>query len=62
MDKEISEITNKALNKAWEAFEECLEKEDYDPANWDIRFTAWLKDANFEYRITKFEIEDEVKE
>lgn len=53
--------TMQALLKAKEAFNQHLEDLGYDPAYWDIRFTAWEVDSNFEHRLTKIEIEGEVK-
>jgi len=38
-------LTFKALMKARKAFEQTLEKQGYDPAYWDIKFTAYLKDS-----------------
>ena len=62
MDNESFEITMKALNKAWGAFCDYLEKDGLDPGHWDIRFTAWLCTSDFTQRLTKFEIEHECKE
>ncbi len=61
MDEEF-EITMKALNKARGAFYDYLEKDGFDPGYWDIRFTAWLCNADSGERLTRFEIEHEVKE
>lgn len=59
---EVAEITMKALNKARGAFNDYLEKDGFEPALWDIRFTAWEVDYNFTTRLRRYEIEDEVKE
>ena len=56
------EITALALLHAKEAFQKYLEDEGYDAAYWDIRFTAWRVDAGFENRLSRFEIESEIKE
>ena len=55
-------LTFKALMKARKAFENALEKYGYDPAYWDIRFTAYLKDSDLKQRLTKIEYESELKE
>lgn len=62
MNKEINKVTTKALSKAYEAFNKAVEDEDYDPARWDIRFTTWLVDESFTTRLTRWEVESEVKE
>jgi hypothetical protein len=62
VEETIELRTMKALIAAKEAFKKCLEDEGYDPAYWDIRFTAWELDANLEHRTQRYEIEGEVKE
>jgi len=59
---ELAGITMEALEKAKEAFNKRLEYEGYDPAYWDIRFTAWEVGDNFTTRLRRYEIEDEVKD
>ena len=59
MDNEF-EITAKALEKAKEAFQECLSELGYDPGYWNIKFIAWLLTNDFK-RYKKIEIEEEIE-
>ncbi len=61
-ETDITTDAAKALVKAREAFTKYLEDLGNDPAYFDIRFTAWLLDSNFEKRLEKIEIEQEIKE
>lgn len=62
-EKEMTneELTAKALCHALKAFEDYLVDNYYDPAFWDIRLTAWLKDSANLKRYKKFEIESEIE-
>ena len=60
-DKEIAVLTMEALAAAQAAFESVLSADGNDPAYWDIRFTAWLKDSTLSMRLSRYEIEEEVK-
>jgi len=61
-EKDIRQIIPEALNKARERFNAVLFDEyGIDPANCNIKFTAWLMDNTFTTRLAKFEIEEEVK-
>lgn len=56
------EMAMAALIKARDAFLQYFEDEGCDAAYWDYRFTAWVVDSSFEHRLTRVEIEHEVKE
>ena len=56
------EVCQQALSKACNAFKKHLEDHMLDPAFFDIRFIAWMKDCNFEARLKRFEIEEECKD
>lgn len=60
-DGTLDEIVSKALDCAKQSFQAVLNDYGYDPAYCDILFTAWIKDVNFEHRLRRLEIEDEVK-
>ena len=60
-DEEFEEAVFAALNNAKRSFHSTLSDRQFDPAYCDIRFTAWVKDVNFEHRLQRFEIEDECK-
>jgi len=64
MSEEISdeELTMRALVAAKDAFNKTLEDAGVDGAFWDFRFTAWIVDSAFTTRLTKIELEHEVKE
>ena len=53
--------TMAALSAAQEAFNKHLEGEGYDPAYWDIRFTAWECSTEDFQRLRRYEIEAECK-
>lgn len=57
----LLEITMSALIAAKKAFEAYLEDLGHDPAYWDIKWTVWLLDASLTNRLTKIEIEHEIK-
>lgn len=61
-DKELEVITYEALEVARKSFEDYLESFSFDPAYWDYRFTAWLVSHDLKERLTRIEIEHEVKE
>ena len=62
MSGNMEMIGFEALDHAREEFQKFLIKEyNIDPANFDIRFTAWVVDANFEKRLSRIEIERELK-
>lgn len=45
----------KAMEAAEEAFEECLEEDNYDPAFFDLQLTGYLMTDDFKpRRIAKF--------
>ena len=50
-----------ALRQAKQAFQKFLSANCYDPAYWDLRFTAWEVSSDFTTRLRRYEIEDEVK-
>ena len=56
------ELTARALAAAKDAFYKVIEAEGCEGAYWDVRFTAWLLTSDFKQRLTKVEIEYEVKE
>ncbi len=56
------EMAMEALISARDAFLKYFEDEGCDAAYWDYRFTAWVVDADFTTRLTRVEIEHEVKE
>ena len=60
MSEEFDAIVYAALEAAVDAFQDHISRELCDPAYCDYRFTAWVKDANFEKRLKKIEIEAEV--
>ena len=49
-EKSLEVETMEALVKARDAFHQYLEGLGYDPAYWDIRFTAWEVDSEFTTR------------
>lgn len=61
-DKELEVVTYEALEVARKTFEEYLESYGFDPAYWDIKFTAWLVSQDLKERLTRIEIEHEVKD
>ena len=62
MSGNMEMIGFEALDHAREEFQRFLTEEyNIDPANYDIRFTAWVKDCNFEKRLARIEIERELK-
>lgn len=61
-EKSLDEIVFIALTEAKKMFQSTISKFGYEAALVDIRFTAWINDINFEHRLRKIEIEDEVKE
>lgn len=61
-DPDFDDIVYLALRDAKRAFNDTLSKHLYDSAFCDIRFTVWVKDATFEHRLRRMEIEDELKE
>lgn len=61
-DKELEVVTYEALEVARKTFDEYVESYGFDPAYWDIKFTAWLVSQDLKERLTRIEIEHEVKE
>jgi hypothetical protein len=61
-EDDLTVLTSHALVAARNAFHEYLEKDGNDPSFWDIRFTAWLVDADFTHRLERVEIERELKD
>ena len=62
-EEDIRQIIPEALYEARKRFNEVLfDKHGYDPAYCSIRFTAWLMDSNYEQRLARFEIEEEVND
>ena len=61
MDNELDYIGMQALFHARKAFRDYVEAEGFDPAYYDILFTAYVVDSNFEKRLARIEIEDELK-
>ena len=57
----LEELTFKALLAAKKAFEEYISKYGDDPGYWDLRVTAWIKNAESYARMQRIEIEDELK-
>lgn len=51
-----------ALEAAYRAFEKHLCDCGYDPAYWDIKLTAYIKDASLKHRMARIEYEHEIKE
>ena len=61
-DKSMELIGSEALEHARNAFQGYIsDTYNVDPAYFDIRFTAWVKDCNFETRLARIEIERELK-
>lgn len=61
-EKSMELIGAEALDHARKAFEDYINEEHcIDPAYFDIRFTAWVKDCDFRERLARIEIEREVK-
>lgn len=60
MEETIEELTFKALCQAQKSFDRYLEDLGNDPAYWDIRFTAWMRDSATLERYKRVEIESEV--
>jgi len=61
-EPDFDEVVLESLLKAHKAFEENITDYGYDPAYADVRFTAWVLDANLTSRLRRFEIEGEVKD
>ena len=62
MSGNMEMIGAEALDHARKEFQRFLTEEyNIDPANYDIRFTAWVVDASFEHRLARIEIERELK-
>jgi len=61
LEDSIEKDTWDALESAFKAFEKHLSDCGYDPAYWDIKFTAYIKDSNLEKRLARIEYETELK-
>jgi len=61
-EPDFDDVVYLALRNAKKVFEDTLSRYLYDPAYCDIRFTAFIKDMNFEQRLRKIEIEGELKD
>lgn len=59
-DREVK--TFHALIVARDAFQAYLAQDGGDPCYWDFKFTAWTLDLHNFARITRVEIEDEIKD
>ena len=58
---DFDDVVYLALKNAQKAFHDTLSRYGFDSAYCDIRFTAFINDANFEQRLRKIEIEGELK-
>ena len=58
-EPEFDTIVYEALAAAKKAFQATISDYYCDPAFCDIKFTAYIKDCNFDERLRRIEIEDE---